>query len=133
VALKCKENSTRFILCSEYDTIVRRFPVVLAPQSVNFSTMYNLKQKPNCGYNNGPNSLMPMIQLYKLFQWLLATGLPDFSRSKHTKTGRVYQMTTNCAKRPTIIPNGRKIYQHLQIPRPSKIQNIPQLGCLVLK
>jgi hypothetical protein len=33
-------------------------------------------------------------------------GLPDFSWSKHTKMGKVYQITTNCTKRPYIIPNG---------------------------
>jgi hypothetical protein len=40
------------------------------------------------------------------------TGLPDFSLSKHTQTGKVYQMATNYTKRtytyyikrPKIIP-----------------------------
>jgi hypothetical protein len=36
-------------------------------------------------------------------------GLPDFSWSKHTKTGNVYQMTTNYTKLPYIIPNGHKL------------------------
>jgi hypothetical protein len=38
-------------------------------------------------------------------------GLPDFSWSKHTKTGKIYQMTTNYTNLPCIIPNGRKIFQ----------------------
>jgi hypothetical protein len=37
-----------------------------------------------------------------------APGLPEFSLSKHTKTGKIYQMIT---KRPYIIPYGRKILQ----------------------
>jgi hypothetical protein len=37
--------------------------------------------------------------------------LPDFSRSKHTKTGQLYQIGTNYTKRPYIIPNGHKLYQ----------------------
>jgi hypothetical protein len=40
-----------------------------------------------------------------------AAGLPDFSWSKHTKMGKIYQMTTNHTKRLYIIPNGRKILQ----------------------
>jgi predicted secreted protein len=43
----------------------------------------------------------------------------DFSWSLNTKTGKIYQRTTNYTKRPYItytkwplnIPNGRKIYQ----------------------
>jgi hypothetical protein len=45
-------------------------------------------------------------------------GLPDFSWSKHTKMGKLYQMATNYTKRPQIIPkfsdnipNGLKIFQ----------------------
>jgi hypothetical protein len=30
----------------------------------------------------------------------LETGLPDFSWPKHTKMGKIYQMTTNYTKRP---------------------------------
>jgi hypothetical protein len=58
------------------------------------------------------------------------TGLPDFSRSKHTKKGTIYQRTTNYTKRPYIVPNGHKIYlmgikyTNITIPRPSKIYPI---------
>jgi hypothetical protein len=38
-------------------------------------------------------------------------GLPDFSWSKHTKTGKIYQMNTNNTKWPLNIPKGRKIFQ----------------------
>jgi hypothetical protein len=49
----------------------------------------------------------------------LKKGLPDFSRSKYTKTGKnlpndqkLCQTAIHYARRPLIIPNGRKIYQH---------------------
>jgi hypothetical protein len=52
-------------------------------------------------------------------------GLPDLSWSKHAKTGKIYQMTTNYTKRPYTIPNDRKISQMVMkctnIPRPAKI------------
>jgi hypothetical protein len=37
-----------------------------------------------------------------LFDWLSTstTGLPDFSSSKHTKIGKIYQLTTNYTKLP---------------------------------
>jgi hypothetical protein len=46
-------------------------------------------------------------------------GLPDLSWSKHTKTGKIYQMTTNYTKWhqttytkwPQTIPNDHKLYQ----------------------
>jgi hypothetical protein len=38
------------------------------------------------------------------------TGLPDFSCSKHTKTGKICQMSANYAKLPQIIPDDRKYY-----------------------
>jgi hypothetical protein len=38
-------------------------------------------------------------------------GLPDFSWSKHTKMGKMYQMATNNTKRPQIMPNGCKIFK----------------------
>jgi hypothetical protein len=38
-------------------------------------------------------------------------GLPDLSWSKHTRTVKVYQMTTNYTKRLCIIPDGHKLYQ----------------------
>jgi hypothetical protein len=56
-----------------------------------------------------------------------ATGMPDFSRSKRTKTGKIYQMTTNYTKMPYIIAIGRKIFQ-LAI----KYNNISHSGKLVL-
>jgi hypothetical protein len=37
--------------------------------------------------------------------------LPDFSWSKHSILGKIYQMTTNNTKRPWIIPNRRKIFE----------------------
>jgi hypothetical protein len=55
-----------------------------------------------------------------------ATGLPDVSCSKRTKTGEMHQMTTNYTKRTYIIPNGCKIFQmvikytNISIPRTSK-------------
>jgi hypothetical protein len=42
----------------------------------------------------------------------LGPGLPDFSWPKHTKTGKIYPMTTNYTKLIQNIPNGYKIYQH---------------------
>jgi hypothetical protein len=38
-------------------------------------------------------------------------GLPDFSLSGHTKTGKINQMTTNYTKRSQIMPNDQKIFQ----------------------
>jgi dUTPase len=61
-----------------------------------------------------------------------APGLPDFSLSKHTKTGKIYQMITNYTKRPYIIPNGRKILQMVikynNILNPKALQNMPKFG-----
>jgi hypothetical protein len=46
----------------------------------------------------------------------VAPGLPDFSWSKHTKTGKIYK------KRPQTIPNGQKLYQiAVNIPNGHKV------------
>jgi hypothetical protein len=67
----------------------------------------------------------------------LDSGLPDFSWSESTKTGKVYQMTTNYTKRPYIIPNGNKLYQmavkYANIFHPKALQNIPKYGFFGLK
>jgi hypothetical protein len=39
------------------------------------------------------------------------SGMPDFSRSKHTKTEKIYQVTINYAKKAVNYTNGRKIFQ----------------------
>jgi hypothetical protein len=49
---------------------------------------------------------------YFILNFLLPTGLSDFSWSKHTKTGKIYQMDANYTKQPQIVPNDRKIFQH---------------------
>jgi hypothetical protein len=63
------------------------------------------------------------------------TGLPDFSWSKHTKMGKLYQMTANYTKRPRVIPNGhkfipndRKIYQHRPFQGPPKYTQTGHFG-----
>jgi hypothetical protein len=57
--------------------------------------------------------------------------------AKHTKTGKLYQRTTNYTIRPYIIPNIRNLYQmavkFTNIIHSKALQNIPKLGCLVLK
>jgi hypothetical protein len=70
-------------------------------------------------------------------RYLFLSGLPGFYWSKHTKLGKIYQMTNNYSKRPYMITNGRKIFQmvikstYISIPRPSEIY--PKLGFLVRK
>jgi hypothetical protein len=69
----------------------------------------------------------------RLFRQLLCeTGLPDFPWSKHTKTGKTYQMTTNYTKIaikykkwPQTTPNGHKMYLHFPFKGP---QTFPKLG-----
>jgi hypothetical protein len=65
------------------------------------------------------------------------TGLPDFSWSKHTKMGRIYQIATNYNKQPKIIPNGHKIFQmgtkYTNIFHSKALQNLPKLGFFGLK
>jgi hypothetical protein len=62
-------------------------------------------------------------------------GLPDFSWSKHTKTGKIYQMTTNYPKRPYFLPQCRKIFltviKSANIFHSKALQNLPKLGFLV--
>jgi hypothetical protein len=59
-------------------------------------------------------------------------GLPDFSWSKHTKTGTIYQRTTNYTKRPYVVPNGHKLYQkalkYFPFYGPSKYTQIGTFG-----
>jgi hypothetical protein len=43
-----------------------------------------------------------------IFKQLPAAGLPDFSRSKQIKTGKIYKIDTKYTKRPHIIPHGQK-------------------------
>jgi hypothetical protein len=56
--------------------------------------------------------------------------LPDWSRSEHTKTGKIYQMTTNYTKLTYNIPNGREIFQmvvkYINIFHTKALQNIPK-------
>jgi hypothetical protein len=62
-------------------------------------------------------------------------GLPDFSWSKHTKTGKIYQRTTNYTKRPykqyTYYVNGQKVFQmavkYTYIFHYKALQNIPEI------
>jgi hypothetical protein len=64
-------------------------------------------------------------------------GLPDFSRSKHTKTVKVYQMTTHYTKRPYIIPKDHPLHQtalrYTNIFHSKSLQNIPKFGIFGLK
>jgi hypothetical protein len=63
-------------------------------------------------------------------------GLPDFSWSKHLKTGKIYHMTTNYVyqmaikykKWPQTTTNGHKMYKHFPFKGPPKT---PKLGFLV--
>jgi hypothetical protein len=61
--------------------------------------------------------------------------LPDFSRSKHTNTGKIYQITTKYTKVTLNLPNSRKIFQmavkYSNIIHTEALQNIPKLGFLV--
>jgi hypothetical protein len=62
------------------------------------------------------------------------SGLPDFSWSKHTKMGKIYQMTANGHKLP--IPNGRKYkwpLKYMNIFHYKALQNLPKLVFLVWK
>jgi hypothetical protein len=40
------------------------------------------------------------MNVIRKIQSILGSGLPDFSWSKHIKTGKIYQMTTTYTKRP---------------------------------
>jgi hypothetical protein len=60
------------------------------------------------------------------YLFLSATGLPDFSWSKHTKTGKIYQMAIKYKKCPQNTPNGHKIYLHFF--HSKALQNTPKLG-----
>jgi hypothetical protein len=64
--------------------------------------------------------------------------LPDFSWSKHTKTGKVCKMgTIYIYQTANIISNGHKLFQtvvkYTIIFHSKTLQNIPKLGFLVLK
>jgi hypothetical protein len=66
----------------------------------------------------------------------LPTRLPDGSWSKHTKTRKIYQMTTNYAYLVAKnLPNGRKIFQMVikynNILHSKALQNLPKCGFLV--
>jgi hypothetical protein len=63
--------------------------------------------------------------------------VPDFSRSKHTKTGKIYQMTTKYTKRPLFITSGSKNFQMVikydNIFHSKALQILPKSGILVRK
>jgi hypothetical protein len=65
----------------------------------------------------------------------LNAGLPDFSRSKVPKRGKIYQITTKYTKWPQNIPNGLKIDQmvikYTEILNSNTLQNLPKFGFLV--
>jgi hypothetical protein len=52
------------------------------------------------------------------------TGLPDFSWSKQTKTGIIYQMTTNYTNVHKIYLMADKIFQHFPHQGPPKYTRI---------
>jgi hypothetical protein len=60
-----------------------------------------------------------------------------FLAQTYQKTGKIYQRTTNCIKRPYIIPNGHKLYQkavkYINIFHSMALQKISKLKFLVLK
>jgi hypothetical protein len=68
---------------------------------------------------------------------ILEAGLPNFSRYKIPKRGKIYQMITKCTKLPQKIPNGRKIDQtakkYTNIFNCKTLHNLPKLGFLVWK
>jgi hypothetical protein len=67
----------------------------------------------------------------------IQTRLPDFSWSKHTKLGKIYQATTNYTKLPYIMPNGHKIFQMIikynNIFHSKALQDLPKLFFFGLK
>jgi hypothetical protein len=70
------------------------------------------------------------------FQWALSRH--RITRSflvKHTKTGKIFQITQNFNKWPLKIPNRHKIYQmtikYAKIFLPKALPIIPKLGFLV--
>jgi hypothetical protein len=77
------------------------------------------------------------VQLYLSIYKSCHPGLPVFSWSNHTKTGKVYQMTTDYTNRPYIIPKCHKWYQtavkYTNIFHSKALHKTPKLEFLVLK
>jgi hypothetical protein len=65
------------------------------------------------------------------------TRVARFSWAQHTKTGKMYQMTTKFTKSPSNLPIGRKIYQiavkYTNIFHYNTLQNLPKSGIFGLK
>jgi hypothetical protein len=53
--------------------------------------------------------------------------LPDLSWSKHNKTWKIYQITTNCTKWPSNTLSGRNIFHS------KTLQSIPEFGFIGMK
>jgi hypothetical protein len=117
-------------------------------------TPYMHLHAPACTYmhpggNSNPRSSAPNVQrltvvhnatTFRLWDWneisdegllfLLGYRVARFFSVQHTKTGKIYQMTTKCTKWPYNIPFGCKIDKNFNI---FNCKTLPKLGFLVWK
>jgi hypothetical protein len=95
--------------------------------NVNNANLYTDQHRTVCGWVRGEFKTETLVPSHRAES--CRPGLPDFSRSKHTKTGRIYQ--NGCKLYQTALNHTK--WQYYILNDSKGIQILPKLGFLVWK
>jgi hypothetical protein len=153
------EKVPESVYLKEYLFIPNGPKTLEAPKKINqqFSIPRPSKIHPNCDFWY-ENHLATLVRMSKVLEavvtnkkaetngfesdggrWAeqkcLDNRVARFLLVQHTKTVKIYQMSTKCTKCPDNLPIGRKIYQmakkYTDIFHDKTLKNLPQMGLLV--